>query len=158
MMNQNEFGKLIREIRKKNNLTQKELADKYHVTYQAVSKWENGKNMPDVSLMKEISKDFNVSINDMLDGKYNGKKNRKWIIITYFLFFVLLFIILGVFFFNRESDFEFKTLSSNCDNFSISGSIAYNKKKPVTLKLRNEYTFQEIENIFAGTLKWEAAS
>ena len=34
--------------------------------------------------------------------------------------------------------------------------IAYNKKKPVTLKLRNEYTFQEIENIFAGTLKWEA--
>lgn len=148
MMNQNEFGKLIREIRKKNNLTQKELADKYHVTYQAVSKWENGKNMPDVSLMKEISKDFNVSINDMLDGKYNGKKNRKWIIITYFLFFVLLFIILGVFFFNRESDFEFKTLSSNCDNFSISGSIAYNKKKSSIYVTNIKYCGEEDSTIY----------
>lgn len=41
-MNQEKFGKLIKDIRKKNNLTQKQLAAKYNVTYQAVSKWENG--------------------------------------------------------------------------------------------------------------------
>lgn len=41
-MDQEKFGKFIKEIRAKNNLTQKQLADKYHVTYQAVSKWENG--------------------------------------------------------------------------------------------------------------------
>lgn len=39
-MNQEEFGKFIKQIRKNNNLTQKQLADKYNVTYQAVSKWE----------------------------------------------------------------------------------------------------------------------
>ena len=40
-------AKNLVDLRKKNNLTQKQLADKYNVTYQAVSKWENGKNMPD---------------------------------------------------------------------------------------------------------------
>ena len=67
-MQEEKFGKIIKEIRKKNNLTQKDLADKYHVTYQAVSKWENGKNMPDVTILKEISKDFNVSLDDLIDG------------------------------------------------------------------------------------------
>lgn len=41
-MDQKKFGKLIKEIRKTNNLTQKQFVDKYNVTYQAVSKWENG--------------------------------------------------------------------------------------------------------------------
>lgn len=42
-MNQERIGKLIKKIRKDNNLTQQELAKKYGITYQAVSKWENGK-------------------------------------------------------------------------------------------------------------------
>ena len=56
-MNQEKFGKIIKKIRKEHHLTQKDLADKYNVTYQAVSKWENGLNMPDISLIKEIAKD-----------------------------------------------------------------------------------------------------
>ena len=71
-MEQDRFGKFIKEIRKKNNLTQKELADKYNVTYQAVSKWENGKNMPDISLIKKMSEDFQVSIDEMMDVKTNN--------------------------------------------------------------------------------------
>ena len=42
-MNPERIGQMIKEIRKKNHLTQKQFADKYGVTYQAVSKWENGK-------------------------------------------------------------------------------------------------------------------
>ena len=79
-MDQEKFGKLIKEIRKKNNLTQKQFADKYNVTYQAVSKWENGLNMPDTSLIRQISKDFNISLDELFDGKYkknNYKKNSK---------------------------------------------------------------------------------
>lgn len=41
-MNQEKFGKSIKKIRLENNLTQKQFADQYNVTYQAVSKWENG--------------------------------------------------------------------------------------------------------------------
>ena len=79
-MDQEKFGKLIKEIRKKNNLTQKQFADKYNVTYQAVSKWENGLNMPDTSLIRQISKDFNISLDELFDGMYkknNYKKKRK---------------------------------------------------------------------------------
>ncbi len=147
-MNQNEFGKLIKEIRKKNNLTQKDLADKYNVTYQAVSKWENGKNMPDVSLIKEISKDFNVSMDDLLDGKYNTnnkKKYIKWIIIGIMIF--ILAVILTILF-NKSSDFEFKTLSSNCDNFNISGSISYNKNKSAIYVTNITYCGEEDSNIY----------
>lgn len=45
-MNQEKFGQLIKEIRKTNHLTQKQLAEKYHVTFQAVSKWERGLSFP----------------------------------------------------------------------------------------------------------------
>ena len=72
-MKQEKIGKFIKEIRKKYNLTQKDLADKYNVTYQAVSKWENGKNMPDTALIKQMSKDFNISLDDIFEGEYSKK-------------------------------------------------------------------------------------
>ena len=52
-MDSEKIGKFIKELRKRNNLTQADLANKYGVTYQAVSKWETGKNIPDISLIKE---------------------------------------------------------------------------------------------------------
>ena len=75
-MNQEKIGKFIRELRKNNNLTQNDLALKYGVTYQAVSKWENGKNIPDISILKQMSKDFNINIDDLLDGESKKKKNK----------------------------------------------------------------------------------
>ena len=128
-MNQEKIGKFIKDLRKKNNLTQKELADKYNVTYQAVSKWENGKNMPDLSLLKEMSKDFNVSLEELFDGEIKNKKNnKKYIIIGVICLFVVLFLII-LFVNKNDYDFSFKTISSTCDAFNISGSIAYNDKK-----------------------------
>ena len=76
-MNQERFGQVIKELRKKHNLTQKQLADKYNVTYQAVSKWENGLNMPDTSLIKQISKDFNIGLEELLNGEYKEKKEKR---------------------------------------------------------------------------------
>ena len=92
-MNQENFGKFIKEIRKQNNLTQKDLAGKYNVTYQAVSKWENGKNMPDMALIKQMSEDFNVSLEEMFEGKINKKSNHKKIIIS-ILFAILIVVII----------------------------------------------------------------
>lgn len=126
-MNQERIGKFIKDLRKKNNLTQKELADKYNVTYQAVSKWENGKNMPDLSLLKEMSKDFNVSLEELFDGEIKSKKNNKKYIIISIVCLVILLLL--VFIIKNNGDFSFKTISSTCDAFNISGSIAYNDKK-----------------------------
>ena len=75
-MNQEKIGEFIKKIRKDNYLTQKEFAELFGVTYQAVSKWENGLNIPDIATLKEISKKFNVDINDLLEGE--NKKKRYY--------------------------------------------------------------------------------
>ena len=69
-MNQETIGKKIKELRIKNNLTQQELASKLNVTYQAVSKWENGKNLPDLVILTEICNIFNIDLNDLIIRKY----------------------------------------------------------------------------------------
>ena len=128
-MDQEKIGNIIKSIRKKNKLTQAQFAEKYGVTYQAVSNWEHGKNLPDISLIKQISKDFNVSIEELLGGKRNTKNllNKKNIIIVGIL--IIIFIILIFIIIKNINNFEFKTISSNCSNFNISGSISYNKNK-----------------------------
>ena len=151
-MNQEKIGKFIKDLRKKNNLTQAQLAEKYGVTYQAVSKWENGKNLPDMSLIKQMSKDFNIDINDLLEGNYKTKKrNNKLIYI--FIIIVIVFLITTsiILYLNRDDDFNFKTLSTNSDNFNISGSIAYNKKKSsiyiTNIKYNGEIDNEKYKNI-----------
>lgn len=132
-MDQEKIGKLIKEIRKKNNLTQAELAEKYGVTYQAVSKWETGKNIPDVSLLKEISKDFNVNIEDLLEGRVSSKnKSNKTKLIIISILVAIIIILTSFIIYNNyqhSHNFEFKTLTSSCSDFKISGSMAYNDKK-----------------------------
>lgn len=129
-MNPEKVGKFIKELRKKNHLTQQELADKYGVTYQAVSKWENAKNLPDVSLIRKMSKDFNISIEDILDGEISPKKKPKINIIIVSIVCILCIIIIILFLNLKDnSSFNFKTLSTTCSQFKISGSIAYDKNK-----------------------------
>ena len=53
-MNSEKIGKFIYDLRKKYNLTQKELADKLNVTAQTVSKWKNGRGVPDIELLKKL--------------------------------------------------------------------------------------------------------
>lgn len=68
-MNQVKIGKFIAECRKKNGLTQMQLAEKLNITDRAVSKWENGKAMPDSSIMLELCDELKISVNDLLSGE-----------------------------------------------------------------------------------------
>ncbi len=79
-MNQDKIGNFIKSIRLDNNLTQKEFADKFGVTYQAVSKWENGKNIPDISILKQICDEYNIDINEILNGEKSKKRKKIYII------------------------------------------------------------------------------
>lgn len=124
-MDQEKIGKLIKRIRKDNNLTQKQFADRYGVTYQAVSKWETGKNIPDISLIKQMSRDFEINIEDILEGNVSRKNNK---IIIGVLLFILFLLLVFLFFLNNNS-FSFSTLSSQCSNYNITGSVAYNSRK-----------------------------
>ena len=128
-MNQEKIGKLIKKIRQDNNLTQQELAKKYGITYQAVSKWENGKAIPDIALLKEICHDFNLDINDLLDGNYKKKSiNKKYLLITTVII-ILITISIITFHNTKKEYFHFKTLSSSCSAFTIKGTVAYNNNQ-----------------------------
>ena len=68
-MNQIKIGKFIAECRKKNNLTQMQLAEKLNITDRAISKWENGKGMPDSSIMLDLCNELKISVNELLSGE-----------------------------------------------------------------------------------------
>ncbi len=68
-MDQIKIGKFIAECRKKQNLTQMQLAEKLSVTDRAVSKWENGKSMPDSAIMLSLCIALSISVNDLLHGE-----------------------------------------------------------------------------------------
>ena len=61
-----ELGKKIVKIRKDNNLTQEDFAEKYNVTRQTISSWENSKSYPDLDTLVKISNDFKVSLDVLL--------------------------------------------------------------------------------------------
>lgn len=61
-----ETKNILSELRKQNNLTQNELAEKVFVTRQAVSKWESGESIPNTETLKLLSKLFDISINTLL--------------------------------------------------------------------------------------------
>ena len=68
-MHQIKIGKFIAERRKKNSLTQMRLAEKLNITDRAVSKWENGKSMPDSSIMLDLCSELKISVNELLCGR-----------------------------------------------------------------------------------------
>lgn len=76
-MNQVKIGKFIAEKRKEKKLTQQQLAEKLGVSDRAISNWENGKNMPDISLFSIISKELDVTVNDLMSGEKVDKKNYQ---------------------------------------------------------------------------------
>ena len=68
-MNQEQVGRFIAELRKEQKLTQEQLAEMLGVTNRSVSRWENGRCLPDLSLLQEISEALGVSISELLNGR-----------------------------------------------------------------------------------------
>lgn len=64
-----EFHEKLQELRKSRGLTQEELAEDLYVSRTAISKWESGRGYPSIDSLKEISKYFSVTIDDLLSGE-----------------------------------------------------------------------------------------
>ena len=82
-MNQEKIGKFITEKRKENKLTQEQLAEQLNISKNAVSKWERGLNLPDVSIMQDLCKILNITLNELfigekiLDDKYKEVADKN---------------------------------------------------------------------------------
>ncbi|MCI8993540.1 MAG: helix-turn-helix transcriptional regulator [Eubacterium sp.] len=68
-MDQIKIGKFIAEVRKKQGMTQKKLADSLGISDKTVSKWECGKGMPDYALMLPLCSTLNITVNELLSGE-----------------------------------------------------------------------------------------
>ena len=68
-MDQIKIGKFIAERRKLKSLTQAQLAEKLNITDRAVSKWENGRSLPDSAIMLELCEILDITVNDLLCGE-----------------------------------------------------------------------------------------
>ncbi len=118
-MNQEKIGKFIAQCRKEKKITQGQLAEKLGVTNKSISRWENGKNMPDYSILKDLCSILDIDVNEFLSGEkidkneirshsndnldlilkeyYKMKKQRNIfkIFAIMFLFIALILVIIG---------------------------------------------------------------
>ena len=68
-MNQTTIGSYIAKKRREKNLTQEQLAEKLGVSNKTISKWENGKCMPDYSIIEQLCKELSVTLSELMDGE-----------------------------------------------------------------------------------------
>lgn len=76
-MNQQKIGSFIRELRKEQGITQEQLAEQFNVSARTISRWETGHNMPDISLLVEISEFFDVSIPEIINGERKSENMNE---------------------------------------------------------------------------------
>ena len=76
-MNQEKIGKFIAKCRKDKKMTQQELAEKLGVTDKSIGNWENGRNMPDLSLFKPLCDELEITINELLSGEKLKKEEYQ---------------------------------------------------------------------------------
>lgn len=148
-MNQEKIGKFIAKLRKENNLTQEELAEKIRVSDKTISKWERGINIPDTTLLCELSRVFNVTVQDILNGEVNEDKKRsnkvlinsinlgkKQLIKRIFLCILIIILVLISIFsiiytitnFNRNRVFSIK---SKNDMYLVDGYVVFNQNQEI---------------------------
>ena len=119
------IGNNIKQLRQKNNLTQDQVAEKIGVSYQAVSKWENGRGIPDIEMLKKISEVFDVDIDEIINGekkKQKSKYNLSLLIASVFGIVVIVLFLLITIFFNKDN-INVANINSIESNFSVNGVI-----------------------------------
>ncbi len=147
-MNQEKIGKFILDLRKQNKMTQKEFADKLNVTAQAVSKWENGRGIPDIEILHKISTEFNVNIDSILSGeKEHKKKSTKYIIAS-----LLILVLVGaiIYLLLNSNDYSFTDIKSTSNNFNVNGVAAYSSDKNSIYISKIEYLNGDEEEKYVG--------
>ncbi|MBQ4270302.1 MAG: helix-turn-helix domain-containing protein [Clostridiales bacterium] len=73
-MDQIKIGAFLKELRKENNLSQEQLADRFNVSSRSISRWENGNTMPDISVMIELADFYDIDIRELISGERKSEK------------------------------------------------------------------------------------
>ena len=76
-MDQVRIGRFIAEMRKTQNLTQRQLAERLSISDKTISKWECGKGLPEVSLMLPLCEALHITVNDLLSGEQLSDRDYR---------------------------------------------------------------------------------
>lgn len=143
----NNIGQIIKGLRKRNGLTQSNLAEIIHVSDKTISKWELGLSVPESDILVKLSEYFNVSVEDLIKGNKkilitkDIKKKRIMVGILICLIFILSILLFNSYY-KRKSDVY--VLSGN-DNYSLNGLI-YNTSKKQVIELNGLSTKLDFGN------------
>lgn len=129
-MDSKKIGEYIQIKRKEKGLTQSQLGDILGVTSKAVSKWETGVAIPDVSLFPEVTKVLNITIEELLKGEDDKvipvDKKKNYIIfglVGLLSLLIILFVILFIYFKDNYSKVEIYKIESANNNFLVDGTL-----------------------------------
>ena len=160
------IGKFIAKLRREKKLTQKQLGEMLNIDSKTISKWERGKYAPDMMLFRELGKLFEVSIEELLDGKRTEGKDVhmdeaesesdstelikkmkiKYSIIT--LVIVMFVVIIFFMIIATQKEEQLKVINitnTNSINYSLVGKIIYNEKKSIYVFGDFVYNDEKIE-------------
>ncbi len=148
-MNQEKIGKFIFSLRKKAGLTQEELGEKLCVTGKAVSRWENGLSLPDIFVINNFCKLFNITNDEFFSAKKKEKNTIKKLVINLFLSLIIFFVIYLFFVncLNRYYDFHIYIVRSESSLFSVEGIIHINAKNKFLILSNLQYLGDDLSNI-----------
>lgn len=154
---ENKIGKFILKLRNEKGMTQNDLADLIPVTRQAVSRWEQGKSIPDSYTLMILSDLFDVTINELLNGERNVKdeevnmekialeiidenisKEKKIKKVTIISVIVIIALILGFllyYFFATYDSVKIYTINGESDNFISDDGLMIVTKQKIYIKL-----------------------
>lgn len=127
-------GEFIADLRKSKGMTQSELGELVGAGDKTISKWERGINVPDVIMLSNLAKIFDVSIHEILNGKRDEKLNPKIVklyenkkirysVLAISIVFLISFIILVMYFCNNFDKFKIYRFKSNSSEFELTGNI-----------------------------------
>lgn len=133
-MDYQKIGEYIKGKRKAAGLTQAELSEKLNITSKAVSKWECGIAMPDISLFPELCQIFNISVAELLEGcdkvednTIERKLKKKTIIVVILsvccTILLILSVIFGIYFIKNYNSVRTYDLVSGNSSFKLNGKI-----------------------------------
>lgn len=127
-------GEFIADLRKSKGMTQSELGELVGAGDKTISKWERGINVPDVIMLSNLAKIFDVSIHEILNGKRDEKLNPKIVklyenkkirysVLAVSIVFLISFIILVMYFCNNFDKFKIYRFKNNSSEFELTGNI-----------------------------------
>lgn len=149
-MNQEKISSTIKKIRKDNHLTQEQFSEVLNVTYQAVSKWENGKSIPDISTLQLICKKYKIDINELLDTEVISKKSSNIPYLIVIGLILIIGIVISFIFFNQDKHGTFQSgeINSTCKDFNINGIVSYDSTKTHIYISKVDYCGKEDNNVY----------